>query len=111
MAYQNPDGSYENEWPNPPVVVITPTTGTTYSIPNSCRHLYVKPAGAIAALTLKLPASPVQGQFVDVAFSATVTALTTQDSAGTAVTGAATAGAAGAGTVLRYVGAAWVKWR
>jgi hypothetical protein len=95
---------------NAPITTVVPVTGATITLAAGARALYVNPVGTIATLTIQLPPNPVAGQRVDISFGQIVTALTIQDASGAAVTGAASAGAVGADTVLRYTGTAWVKW-
>lgn len=120
MPYMNPDGSYHSEVGGQPVTTFTPLTGTTVTIPSGAREVFINPAGTIAALTIKLPRAPENNMSLDVGFGAAVTALTWQDGAGNAVSGLASAGAAGAATQVAYVPRAavpgapnygWVKWR
>ena len=91
------------------MTTVTPLTGTTVTMAANVRNLFVNPAGTIAALTVKLPPTPVANQVVELAFSQIVTALTVQDSAAGAVE--STAGAVGVSIQYRYLGGAWVKWR
>lgn len=93
----------------PAITTVTPTTGQTVTMSAGVRALFVNPAGTIAALTIKFPASPAAGQSVAVAFSQIVTTLTLQDSAAGAI--ATTAGAVGVSQEYRFIGSAWVKWR
>lgn len=117
MAYQNPDGSFRSEWGGPPVTTVVPLTGDTVPISSSTRVLYIAPAAGIAALTIKLPRSPENGQYIDIGFSQAVTALTVQDGNGVAVAGAPAGGAAGSSVLFRYFSlglglpSLWVKWR
>lgn len=109
-SFANQDGSFLNEQGSAPVGVLVPTTGTTIAMTKSQSQLYINPAATIAALTVLLPPAPAQGQTVTLSFGHIVTALTIQDALGNAVAGAASAGAVGVSTTLKYLGAAWVKW-
>lgn len=60
----------------------TPTTGTTVAMTDSTPGVLFTPATTIAALTVKLPPTPVDGQKVFLGTSQQITALTMQDGAG-----------------------------
>ena len=87
-----------------------PATGSTITMTSGQSMLWINPPATIAALTVKLPPSPSQGQYVTLSFGHIVTALTVQDGAGVAVAGAGTAGAIGVEQNYRYVGTSWVRW-
>lgn len=93
----------------PAIVTAVPVTTDTITMVAGEKLLFVNPAGTIAALTIKLPPSPVAGQIVEIGFGQIVTTLTLQDSAAGAI--ATTAGAVGVAQQYRFIGAAWVKWR
>lgn len=57
-------------------VDLVPTTGFSQTVANSCSTLLLKPAGTLATGTVKMPASPADGQLVNVISSQTVTTLT-----------------------------------
>ena len=78
-----------------------PLTGATVAINDSTESLIVDPAGTIAALTVTMPANPYDGQYVEVATTQTVTALT-QTAAGKTIKGALTAGSANGFGAWRY---------
>lgn len=81
---------------------FAPLTGTTVLITQS--YTLVNPAGTIAALTVDLPAAPVPGQTVHIAFSQVVTALTLAVSApGTATFIGTPITAAAVGTHVSYM--------
>jgi len=90
-----------------PQVVVPVTTGTVAM--QSVRPLYVSPAGTIAALTVLLPANPLDGDVAEIGFGQIVTTLTVTDAVGNAV--ATTAGAVGTAAQFRFVAGAWVRWR
>jgi hypothetical protein len=73
-------------------VVYTPTTGTTISpaLINHCN--VINPAGSILALTIALPASPIDGQVMRFSFTKVVTTITWS---GATVTGLPTASVVG----------------
>lgn len=56
--------------------LITPVTGATVAVSNDTAVLIIKPAGAIAELTITMPTSPIDGQLVGLTFTDVVTALT-----------------------------------
>ncbi len=53
-----------------------PSTGATVTVSDHVSQLIVDPAGTLAALTINMPAAPVAGQEVNIAFSQIVTTLT-----------------------------------
>jgi hypothetical protein len=114
MAFNNPDGTFNNETGDPPIDVQVPTTGTTVVLPYSDRYVAFMHSATIAALTVNLPTAPsganASGQFIELYFRSAVTALTLQDHFGNAVTGL-TAAAAATSYVFRRIQGAWVRWR
>lgn len=56
--------------------VSTPTTGQTVVMSSTTSNNIVNPAGTIAALTVTMPANPVDGQVCRILFTQTVTTLT-----------------------------------
>lgn len=90
----------------------TPTTGGTVTANANTPGLLITPAGTLATLTVKLPSSPVDGQQYWVASSQVLTAVTWQDSGGTAgnvLGGQATIGATNRGQRFVY-SLANTKW-
>jgi len=87
--------------------VLAPTTGTTVTLSKGQTTVFLN-TGAIAALTVKLPPSPVPGQTVNLIPNAVITALTVQTSAGGAVAGAPTTTVANTEISMRYLNGAWV---
>lgn len=65
-----------------PFAAITPLTGDSDVIPDGVSAYIVNAAGTIAALTLAMPANPVDGQRVNISTTHTVTTLTLNASAG-----------------------------
>lgn len=112
-SFSNPDGSFTNESFGGPVNVQVSAAGATIAMASSDRALYVNNAATYATLTVLLPKVVEAGNKVDLAFANAVTALTVHDGFGNAVTGAPTAGAAGAAITMRYVSKAvgWVHWK
>lgn len=117
MAFQNADGSFENEDGAPPVTLARPASGDTVRVRAHTRKLFINPPGNIAALTIQLPRSPEKFYELDIGFGANVTALSFIDGLGAAVPNMPTAGAAGVSTLLRHLSgfpgqaSPWVKWR
>lgn len=90
-------------------VYLSPLTGATYTfspdVEGGSMYLRVTPAGTIAALTLNLPASPVDKQEVLVKSTQTITALTINANATNVTTsGAPTTLAANGFFRLRFDG-------
>ncbi len=78
-----------------------PTTGFTITIANNITSLNIDPAGTLATGTINLPATPVDGQIIEVATTQTVTALTIA-AAGKTLNNAPTTLVAGSGFSYRY---------
>jgi hypothetical protein len=95
-------------FPDAGVKRVTPTTGTTVSVPKGSTEVYLTPAGPLAALTVKLPPSPLPGAVVSLASSQAITALTVQNAAGGAVAGAPTTLAANTNVYFQYFAPSWV---
>lgn len=116
MAYQNPDGSYDNELGRLPIQVAAPSTGATVAVSSGSRRLYINNSGTLAALTIKLPPSPELWQDIVVSAKAAVTSLSWVDSNGTTVSGLSGALAANTPTMAVFgqmvvTGAkAWFRW-
>ncbi len=69
-----------------------PTTGQTYTLPaNKCGAI-LEPAGTLATLTIKLPASPVNGQVAWFSTTQAITALTVSPNSGQVIRGGTTPG-------------------
>lgn len=109
-SFENQDGTFFNEQGSAPVAVYTPLTGATIALSSGSSMAFLNPAGTIAALTLLMPPNPNQGQTMQLSFKQIVTALTLQDASGVAISGAASAGAVGISTTLKFIGTTWVKW-
>ncbi len=93
-----------------PITTVVPVTTDTITAAAGTPLLYVAPAGTIAALTVKLPPAPATGQSISISFGQIVSALTLLDGAAATITGAASAGAVGVATSMRYDGTKWIKW-
>ncbi len=68
-----------------------PTTGFSIAMASNIGGLILEPAGTLAAGTITLPASPVDGQLVSINSTQTITALTVAASAGKSIKNAPTA--------------------
>jgi len=74
-------------------------------------NLYIL-SPALAALTVQLHASPLNGNTVQLCFAAPVTALQIEDFGGTPVPGAATSAyGPAAALIFRHNGTQWVPWK
>lgn len=93
-----------------PVQVVVPVTTNTVTMTGTNAALLVKPAGTIAALTVKLPPINTMGDggAVSIGFTQIVTTLTVQDSNAGAVE--TSSGAVGVANYYRVVQGAWVRW-
>ena len=85
-----------------------PLTGVTITVGPNIGQLVINPAGAIAALTVALPASPSNGDPLTLSFTKAVTSVTLS---GGTVVGAITSAAAAsfASYVYSSGAAAWVR--
>lgn len=91
----------------------TPTTGTTVTCAGVLPGLVLTPAGTLATLTIKLPSSAVNGQLYWVASTQIITAVTWQDSGGTAanvIGGKSSIGGTGTGQGFIFIGGSVNKW-
>ena len=89
--------------------VQTLTTGSTVTINDDTELLVVNPATVLATLAIKLPADPIDGDVVKIAFGGTiatgasvVTALTITANTGQTLYAVAPTSPATGGTVLSY---------
>jgi hypothetical protein len=88
----------------------TPLTGATIVVANTSRTLVIDPAGTLAALTVQLPAAPIDGQLVEFSTSQVLTSLTVSPNGGqTMGNGLPTSAAAGQGFGFIYR-LALTKW-
>lgn len=94
---------------------VAPLTGTTNVIPNNVNTYLINPAGTLAALTLTMPSSPVDGQVLRIASSKSLTSLTINGAAGQTVSNAPTAmtisttGGYGYSFIYRSTGETWYR--
>jgi len=93
-SYANPDGSFFNEVAGLPLRVVAPDTGATVTMKAADRALFVNNETTLAELTIKLPRGLSPREKVVVFARSSITALTVQDGAGAAVSGAPAAAAA-----------------
>lgn len=78
----------------------TPTTGATITVNSGgCINLVVDPAGTLATLTITLPASPSDGDVIDIMCTQIVTALTMN---GGTIVGGLSSFAVGTASRYRY---------
>lgn len=80
-----------------------PTTGQTVTLGNKDWHTIIDPAGALLALTVQMPASPVDGQLIDFKVSQAITTLTVSPNSGQSVVGGPAAGASVAGITYNAI--------
>lgn len=93
---------------------ITPLTGVTYQVPDDAERVLIEPAGTIAAHTTLFPNNPYDGQELNIANTAIITAWTM--TAGTTgqtngIKGALTAGVANGFGKWKYnlAGLCWYR--
>lgn len=77
--------------------VQIPTTGFTITVANATQSLILNPAGTLAAGTITMPATPIDGQEVRFSSTQTVTALTVSPNAAQTISNAPTTIAPGQG--------------
>lgn len=89
--------------------ITTPLTGTTVS--GVGQEAVINPAGTLAALTVVMPASPVDGQRFKIFSSQTLTSLTLTPGTGNTMTGGVTTLAANGSVEYTYnvSGATWTR--
>lgn len=95
------------------ILTYVPVTTDVIDLPNDVELAVVDPAGTIAALTLRLPVAPYDGQRVQLYFDEIVTALTMEDGTGVTHTlkGALTAGTAAGFATYQFSKAALTWYR
>jgi hypothetical protein len=95
------------------VTTVNPASGATVVL-TVRQPLYVNNAAVLAALTVRLPPSPVPTQYAVLGFRSSVTALTVLTDAGAAIVGSpASVYGPGAAIEMRYVDniIGWVYWK
>lgn len=83
-------------------VYVAPTTGQTVTMAAGQGRAVINPAATLAALTITLPPSPVNGQIAGAACSQIVTALTVNAPGGATVVGGMTSFAVGGAFNMLY---------
>lgn len=88
---------------------VAPATGASVTINDDTSMLVINPAATIAALTVVMPASPVDGQVVRISSSQIVTTLTLNANAGQTMKNGVTSLTAGQsfGRIYRAADATW----
>jgi hypothetical protein len=81
-------------------VILTPTTGTTITLATINTRTLLNPAGTLAALTINMPAAPVNGQIQRVTSSQIITVLTISGNGHTLVGGLTTLSLGGSFTYI-----------
>lgn len=89
----------------------TPSTGFSITIANNTRSLILNPSGTLATGTIKMPVSPVDGQFINVTCSQTVTSLTVSPNTSQTLLGAPTTCGPSApfGYIYNLSGTTWYR--
>ena len=89
----------------------TPASGAAITVPNNCSLLQIAGSAALAALSVTLPAAPIDGQEVTLATLPAITALTLAANSGQTLAGAATA--MPANSAIRFIffatGSLWAR--
>lgn len=80
-----------------------PLTGATVAMAVGATRLLINPAGTLAALTVDLPTSPIDGQVAEIMTSQQLTALTIASTDGSTVNGVS-----GGYSMSANTGASWV---
>ena len=90
---------------------VTPTTGFNNTIADITTKYIIEPAGTLATGTIKMSATPVNGQTVTIASTAEITTLTHSPNTGQTIKGALTTIAAnGFGTwIYRTTNTTWYR--
>jgi hypothetical protein len=87
----------------------TPLTGFAIVIPDGCSQLALNPGGVLATGTITMPAAPIDGQYVNICTTQTVTALTLNANAGQTISGNVTTLTATTPAAYRYF-ASITRW-
>jgi hypothetical protein len=90
---------------------LTPLTGTSITFGTYVKRLILNPAGALAALTIVLPASPPDGWEAYIASTASISALTISPNSGQSIANAASSLSSGAAIGYQWVAgqATWYR--
>lgn len=97
-----------------PVTVSNPVSGAVITMAETNRSLYVNNSALLAALTIWLPPNVIPGEFVELCFADSVTALSLRDDTGGPISQAPTnAYGPGAAIYMRYVDGptGWIYWK
>jgi hypothetical protein len=89
---------------------ISPTSGSTETVPDGYSDYVMIPGGTLATLTLNMPANPIDGQELCVKTTQAITTLTHQGN-GKTLLDALTTMAAGSYATYRYIGASTTWYR
>ena len=91
--------------------VQAPTTGFTITIANNISTLILNPAGTLATGTITMPATPIDGQEVQITSSQTITGLTVSPNTSQTISNAPTTLTAGIGYKFIYhlAGTNWYR--
>src|SRR5215475_13315356 len=90
-----------------PPTVLAPTTASTVAASKGQTTMFLSNGATLAALTVKLPPSPLPGQTFNLIPTGAITTLTVQTAAGGAIVGALTAGVANTEISMRYINGVW----
>jgi hypothetical protein len=106
-----PTGAIQGAWLKlaPVYAYATPSTGFSIQIASGVTSLILNPAGTLAAGTIVFPATPIDGQMLNLSSSQIITALTMSAPAGQTVLGALTTIAANGHAAWQYVASA-AEW-
>ncbi len=90
---------------------FTPATGATVAMPSNTGLALIKGTGALLALTVLLPPSPIDRQIARISTQVSLTTLTVKDSAANALVNGtiSTVGPFGASNVWQYQGSTWQR--
>ena len=108
-----PTGAIQGAWLKLGAVYSyqTPVTGFSIQIANGVTSLLLKPAATLATGTITLPTTPIDGQWLTLSSTQTITALTLTAPAGQTVFGSISTLAANAPMKWQYVAsiATWFR--
>jgi hypothetical protein len=90
--------------------VVVPLTGDTLILGGADSCVWFNPAGAIAALTVRMPSTTLSGSIVNLGFNQAISTLTMQQPSGTQISAGSVV--AGQGQQYRWINATagWVRW-
>lgn len=91
-------------------ITWVPLTGTTITLKDGIHDNLINPAGTLAALTVKLPTIPDDGQIILLTFTKAITTLTVDGNGSTLVGTAPTSAAIGNRFTYKfYTGIGWIR--